>query len=81
MLPFERQKRFINLLVKSVDKKCNMQISSMMLEKGMIKTMTTALFIQKARRALVPMWKAAMDAFLLGSLVVIILLASTLRSK
>jgi hypothetical protein len=49
-----------------------------MLVKGMVKTMITALFIKKARRALVPMWKATMDAFLLGSLIVILLLASSI---
>ncbi len=40
--------------------------------------MTTTLFIQKARRVLVPMRKAAMDAILLGSLIVIILLATSI---
>lgn len=40
--------------------------------------MTTTLFIQKARRALVPMRKATMDAILLGSLIVIILLATSI---
>lgn len=40
--------------------------------------MATALFFQKAKRVLVPMRKAVMDAFLLGSLIVIFLLVSSI---
>ncbi len=38
--------------------------------------MTTALFTQKVRHALVPMRKATMDAFFLGSFISIILLVT-----
>ena len=44
-----------------------------MLEKGKVATMTTARFTQKARRALVPMRKATLDAFLLTILTVVCL--------
>ena len=39
----------------------------------MVIIMATALSIQKARRALVPMRKATIDAFLLGTFIIIIL--------
>lgn len=42
------------------------------LEKDMVATMTTTNFWQKARRALVPMRKALIDALLLGTLIVIL---------
>lgn len=48
----------------------------MMPGKGVVTPMTTALFTQKMRDVLVPMRKAAMDAFLLGSLVALILIYS-----
>ena len=38
--------------------------------------MTTAHFTQKARRALVPMRKATVDTFLLGTIILLILFAS-----
>lgn len=40
--------------------------------------MATVRFMQKARRILVPMGKAALDAFLLGSLIDIFLLISSI---
>jgi hypothetical protein len=43
---------------------------ALVLEKARVTTMTTAHFIQKARRALVPMRKATLDAFLLTMLTV-----------
>jgi uncharacterized membrane protein YdbT with pleckstrin-like domain len=43
------------------------------LEKGKV---TTVNFLQKARHALVPMRKAMMDALLLGTLIIILLLVS-----
>jgi hypothetical protein len=49
-----------------------------MLEKDKVKTMTTALFVQKVRRALLPMWKATLDTILLGSLIVILLLVTSI---
>lgn len=42
----------------------------------MVTTMTTALFTQKAKLALVPMRKAIMDSFLLGSFIALILIFS-----
>jgi hypothetical protein len=36
------------------------------------------LFAQTARRVLVPMWQAAVDAILLGTLITTILLASSI---
>ncbi len=44
-----------------------------MLEKGRVATMTTVRFTQQARRALVPMRKATLDAFLLTILTVVCL--------
>src|SRR5437764_11952819 len=46
----------------------------MVLEKGTVIIMATALFLQKGRRTLVSMRKAAMDALLVGSFIVTILL-------
>ena len=46
------------------------------LEKGMVNIMATTHFPEKARRTLVSMRKAAMDAFVLGSLIVILLLVT-----
>ncbi|HEU0000628.1 MAG TPA: hypothetical protein VFQ36_07005 [Ktedonobacteraceae bacterium] len=57
-----------------VTKVCDIQISSIMLEKGTVTTMTNAVFTQKLRRALVPMRKATIDALLLGSLIALILI-------
>ena len=45
----------------------------MMLEKDTVKTMSAVLLNQKTRLALVQMRKATMDAFLLGSFILIIL--------
>ena len=42
------------------------------LEKGTVVIMTTTSFLRKVRRARVPMRKATMDAFLLGTLIVVI---------
>lgn len=47
------------------------------LEKGKVVTMTIANILQKARHALVPMRKATIDAFLLGTLIFIGLLVFT----
>ena len=47
------------------------------LEKGKVATMTTINFLQKARRALVPMRKATMDALLLTAFIFIGLLVFT----
>ena len=41
------------------------------LEKGKVATITTVHFLQKARHALVPMRKAAMDALLLTAFIYI----------
>ncbi len=45
-----------------------------MLEKGKVAPMTTVRFTQQARRALVPMRKATLDAFLLTILTVVCLI-------
>jgi hypothetical protein len=50
---------------------------AMMLEKGTVAIMTTTLFLQKARRALVPMRKAVVDALLLTAFILIGLLVFT----
>ena len=47
------------------------------LEKDKVATMTIVNFLQKARHALVPMRKATMDAFLLGTFIVMLTYAGT----
>ena len=47
------------------------------LEKGKVATMTSANFMQKAQHALGPMRRATMDAFLLGTFIIILTYAAT----
>lgn len=55
----------------------NRQTSSDKLEKGKVEAMITVHFMHKARQALVPLRKAAMDALLLTTFILIGLLVFT----
>jgi hypothetical protein len=51
----------------------DLEIRALVLVKGGLATMTTPRFTRKARRALVPMRKATMDAFILTMLTIVCL--------